>query len=70
MAALSSRVFLLHHQLTFSVQDGDANACLMHIESAIVCVHKGSPLGGKLSSLENSEATTRGERDPQPPSRK
>src|SRR5215210_1787362 len=50
----------LHHQLTFGVQDGDADACLMHIESDIVCIHKGSPLGGKLPSFDNSEATTRG----------
>ena len=31
----------------------------MHVESDIVGVHKGSPLGGKLPSLENSEAITR-----------
>jgi hypothetical protein len=32
----------------------------MDVESDIVIAHKGSPLGGNLPSLENSEATTRG----------
>src|SRR2546423_13052551 len=32
----------------------------MDIESDIVVAHQGSPLGGNLPGLENSEATTRG----------
>jgi hypothetical protein len=50
----------LHNQPALRVQDGDADACLVHIESDIVVVHKGSPSGGNLPGFDNSEATTEG----------
>jgi hypothetical protein len=51
----------LHHELASGVEDGDADTCLVNVESDIVVARKGSPFGGNLPSFENSEATTKGD---------